>query len=480
MAGKIQIPWWPQPRQLTFMRACGLAHPFDGGSPQPAQAKVIGYGGAAGGGKSDALMGAGIVAGLSYPGINIGYFRRRYTQLEGPGGAVMRSQALLTSWCKWQGQFRRWTFPTRSILQFCHVDSEAELENFQSQQFDVLLFDESTQFTEAMIRYLVGSRLRATTDNEDFVPFAAEGTNPGSVRHGEFKRQFVQAGEPEKVHQVEVQPGKYESHIFIPAYLADNQILEKRDPSYRQNLENLPDVLRRQLLEGDWDIFAGMYYPEYSTAIHVVAPFEIPDYWRRFRSLDYGLDCTACYWWAVSTDGRCYIYRELYEKNLSLSMAARKIVDMTPASEKMAYTVASPDLWNRRQTDGTPTGEEEMRKYGLNGLVRAEDSRVMGWRILREYLQPYPDINAHVIGGMSARLLIFRGACPNLERTLPEFIFSTRVPEDVSDSCEDHAGESIRYGACSRPPKSVTPEDNKRRDRARQQTRRSGDKVTGY
>ena len=74
-------------------------------------------------------------------------------------------------------------------------------------------------------------------------------------------------------------------------------------------LEAQPEIVRRQLLEGDWSVFAGQYFKEWRPDIHVVEPFEIPRWWRRFRSLDYGLDCTACYWWAVDQSGRCYIYR---------------------------------------------------------------------------------------------------------------------------------------------------------------------------
>lgn len=46
----VTIYWQPQPKQLKFLRACGLAHPFDGGEPRKPLAELIGYGGAAGGG----------------------------------------------------------------------------------------------------------------------------------------------------------------------------------------------------------------------------------------------------------------------------------------------------------------------------------------------------------------------------------------------------------------------------------------------
>src|SRR5690606_13931290 len=125
----------------------------------------------------------------------------------------------------------------------------------------------------------------------------------------------------------------------------------------------------------------------------VVEPFEIPRWWKRFRSLGYGLDCTACYWWAVSPEGKLYVYRELYKPNLTLTEAAEIILSMTPKDEIISYTVASPDLWNRRQDRGI-SGAEIMAHAGLKGLIPADNRRVPGWRALREALKPYDDLNS--------------------------------------------------------------------------------------
>lgn len=454
---EIKIKWQPQPRQLTFLKACGLAHPFEGGQPTQAVADVIGYGGSAGGGKSDSLIALAMIAGLTYPGIKIGYFRREFPQLEGPGGAIMRSQELMTSWAKYNATKHRWTMPTKAILQFCHCKNEDDMFNYQSQQFDILLFDEGTQFTETIYRYLQ-SRNRATTNNKAFVPFTAIATNPGGEGHGWFKEQFVDIGAPEEVYTYEVQPGTFENHIFIPAKLADNMILEKRDPRYRQRLESQSEIVRRQLLEGDWDAYAGQYYPEFSRSIHVIKPFEIPDHWKRVRSLDYGLDMTACYWWAIDQQGKCHAYRELCEKNLNLSQAARKILSMTPAGEEIAYTVASPDLWNRRQETGA-SGAEVMIKAGLKGLIRANNSRVPGWRCLREYLSPYED----EFGEKTAKLVIFN-TCTQLIKNLPLLQHDENNPEDAADKPHEvtHSPESVRYFVMSRPSAASLKTDTKR------------------
>lgn len=171
-----EIAWKKQPRQVTFLRACGLSHPFEAVKPKRADAKVIGYGGSAGGGKSDALLMAGIIACLTYKNCNVGFFRRKFVQLEGPGGAIMRSFELISHIAKYNQQKKRWTFPNGSIIQFCHVEYEKDVTNYQSQQFDVILFDEATHFTRYQYRYML-SRNRATTNIPR--PFVAMGTNPG-------------------------------------------------------------------------------------------------------------------------------------------------------------------------------------------------------------------------------------------------------------------------------------------------------------
>lgn len=426
--------------------------------------------------KSDALLGLAIIAGLTYPGIKIGYFRREFPQLEGPGGAIMRSQELMSNWCKYNATMHRWTYPTKSILQFCHCKNEDNIFNYQSQQFDVLLFDEGTQFSQTIFRYLI-SRNRSTTNNKGFIPFCAIATNPGNIGHGWFKAEFVDSGPPEQVNNVEIQEGVFEKHVFIPAKLSDNIILEKRDPGYRSRLESQTEILRKQLLDGDWDTYAGQYYPEFSRSIHVIRPFQIPDWWKRIRALDYGLDMTACYWVASAPDGREYVYRELYEKDLNLTQAAKRIQQLTRADERISYTVASPDLWNRRQETGY-SGQEIMARAGLKGLTKADNARVQGWRTLREFLAPYDDEQ----GIKVARLAIF-DTCVNLIRCLPLLQHDEHDPEDVADKPHEitHAPEAMRYFCMSRPAPSISSEDLfARKKRRRQRTAPVISKITGY
>ena len=485
----ITVEWEPQPRQKTFLEACGLAHPFADHGPKPPEADVIGYGGAAGGGKSDALLMIGVIAGLTYPGAKVGYFRRKYTQLEGPGGAIMRSHELMNDWAKWNGTQRRWTLPTSSILEFCYCDNEKDVHNYQSSQFDIICFDEGTQFTDFQYRYMI-SRNRATVDYDSFEPFTAIGTNPGGPGHQWFKQQFVDIGPSEEVHQVEIEEGIFEDHIFIPAYLSDNEILQKRDPNYKNRLASQGETVKKQLLEGDWDSFEGQYFTEWTRNIHTVKPFDIPSYWKKFRSLDYGLDCTACYWHAVDQEGKIYTYRELWQPDLNLKEAAERIIELTPPTERdeIAYTVASPDLWNRRQDTGFSGVEimnkkvRSMNKGSLN-LTKADDRRVPGWRAMKTYIDPYEDDSqGQENATMTAKWVIFNDSMKLIE-SMPVLMHDENNPNDVDDEPHwaTHAAESCRYMIMSRPPlKSLTDEEKKARKRRRKQRIKPKSDVTGY
>jgi phage terminase large subunit len=329
-------------------------------------------------------------------------------------------------------------FNNGSLIEFGYLSSDSAVTQYQSAEYDIIRFDELTHFTEYQYRYML-SRVRGVNN---FPKQIKSSTNPGQVGHKWVKDRFIDCMPPNTVTEFD---GR--TRVFIPAKVEDNKFLMQSDPAYIKRLEAQDENTRKALLYGDWNIFEGQYFPEFKQHIHVIEPFKLPNYYKRFRSLDYGLDTTACYWWAANTEGRCFIYRELHEPNLTLSDAAKKIIKMTPADENISYTVASPDLWNRRQDKGE-SGVEIMAREGLTGLVKANNRRVEGWRITREYLKPYDDNGKEV-----ARLAIFKN-CLNLIKNIPALIHDEHNPEDAADKPHDvtHAPESLRYGIMSRPP----------------------------
>lgn len=353
-------------------------------------------------------------------------------------------QAELHGFAKFNADEKSFTFPNGSRLKLGYCDSESDVFQFQGQEYSIIGLEEACHFSESQMQFLTTCNRSTRTDIKPRMYYTA---NPGGVGHQWFKRLFI-----DREYREGENPDDY---VFIPARVYDNAVLMDANPEYVKTLEALPEDLRRAHLEGDFSVFAGQFFREFRKEIHVRERFDIPDYWKKFRSLDYGLDMTACYWWAIANNGQCFIYRELHEPNLNLSQAAKKISEMTPQNEIISYTVASPDLWNRRQETGA-SGMEIMSKNGLRGLVKAKHNRIQGWRMLREYLNPYVGED----GRKTARLQIFED-CKSAIKYFPMVIHDEHNPEDAADRphIASHCVESLRYGCLSRHPESSYQEE---------------------
>ena len=430
----IQIHYEPNPKQVEFHKSA---------------ADECIYGGAKGGGKSFALVMEALAYGLEHAGATLYLFRQTYDDLE--ANIIMEWQRQVP------GELYKYNagkyfarLINGSVVYFRYIRSYDDAARYRGRSIDWIGIDELTEHEEHSIQELM-SCLRSP---QGFPPRFRATCNPGGIGHNWVKARYIlSTGYGERIAKC---PETGNSLQFIPATVYDNTVLMENDPAYVRRLENLPEVQRQAYLMGNWDVFAGQYYPEWDAKVHVIERVKIPDWWRRFRSLDYGLDTTACYWYAVDSQGRAIAYRELYEPDLSLSDAAKKIVEMT--DEDISYTVASPDLWNRRQDTGR-SGVDAMREAGLKGLVKANDRRIPGWRELREWLKVYEDEH----GLSTAKIRIVGDACPNLIRTLPTLIHCDRNPEDVSDKVEDHGclveGTLITTSKGDVPIEAVTPGD---------------------
>jgi hypothetical protein len=198
------------------------------------------YGGAAGGGKSDAML----MAALQYidvPGYAALLLRKTYTELMLEGALLDRAMKWLGHTdAAWNGETRRFTFPSGATLTFGYLQNIKDRARYQSSEFQFIGFDELTAFEESDYRFMF-SRLRKPDDFS--VPLRMRAaTNPGGRGHKWVHERFVQP----------FQLGDYNPRrAFIPASLVDNPHINQR--SYREALEMLEPDLARQLLEGDWD-----------------------------------------------------------------------------------------------------------------------------------------------------------------------------------------------------------------------------------
>jgi phage terminase large subunit len=236
---------------------------------------------------------------------------------------------------------------------------------------------------------------------------------------------------------------------------------------------------------GEYGMPGGCFFEEFRSDIHVIEPYDIPTWWRKFRAMDYGFDMLAVPHFAVDDKANLVIFREIYEPGLTLTNAAIKVLDFEKEGEEYAYTAASPDLWKRegQQRTGKPQGPHEveyMIKAGLKGIIPADNDRIPGWRSVREYLKVYEEVDNQGIPFKTARLKIFN-TCPNAIRTLSSVVQDEHKPEDVSDEPHEltHMPEAIRYGCMSRPQRSITDREKQARKKARKALTKPRNRITG-
>lgn len=212
------------------------------------------YGGAAGGGKSEALLMAALQF-VDVPGYSAILFRRSYTDLSLPGALMSRAKEWLAgTGASWDGTTKTWAFPSGATLSFGYLDRGDDRYRYQSSEYAFIGFDELTQFPEDDYKYLF-SRLRRNVQlrlGGEGVPLRMRAaTNPGGPGHDWVRKRFGIRGRP-KTAIVQ------DERAFVPARLDDNPSLDRVE--YTAALGELDSFTRLQLLEGDWADFTGEYF----------------------------------------------------------------------------------------------------------------------------------------------------------------------------------------------------------------------------
>ena len=392
------------------------------------------YGGAAGGGKSYAML----VDPLRFAhraAHRALILRRSMPELR---ELIDKSRELYPKafpGCKFREVEKIWTFPSGAKLEFGFLERDADVYRYQGQAYSWIGFDEITHLSTEFSWNYLASRLR-TTDPE-ITPYMRCTANPGGAGATWVKKRYVNPSEPNESFT----GADGLTRRFIPARLDDNPYLSK-DGRYEQMLKALPDVQRKQLLEGNWDITEGAAFTEFDIGVHVITPFEIPVGWERVKGIDYGYASeSACIWGCVDpTDGTLIIYRELYRKGLTGEDLALMITNMELQDPFSVQGVLDTAAWNRTGTTG-PTVGETLQRAG-HKLRRADKNRIQGKIQLHEYLRVQPSGRP--------KIQIFN-SCPNLIRELQSIPLDKSNPEDVDTHAPDHAYDALRYLIMSRP-----------------------------
>jgi phage terminase large subunit len=203
-------------------------------------------------------------------------------------------------------------------------------------------------------------------------------------------------------------------------------------------LDSLPEGLRQAWRDGNWDVMAGQYFSEFDRNVHVIEPFNIPSTWKRYRAIDYGLDCCACVWVAIDESGNYYVYREYAEPDKVISAGAADIVRLSEG-EDITYTVAPDDLWARSQE----TAKSKADIFSENGLtlLKGNRHRETGWLALKELLTV-----SEVDGTKDCRLKIF-SSCYKLIECIPALQRDQKHPTDCMTEPHEitHLPDALRY-----------------------------------
>ena len=407
------------------------------------------FGGAAGPGKSKALLIEAILQANRHSGVNTLLLRRTFPELESSLLRYFRRDVPRELYRGYNDAKHIVTWRNGSTTQFGYSRSENDIYQYQGAEYKFIGIDELTLFTLAQWQFL-------TSRNRCPVPGAratmAGATNPGNIGHAWVKSLWIDKRPAAGMDS----PDKYDpsDYDFIPARVHDNPIYAA-DESYLKALKALPENLRRAFFEGDWEVFAGQYFDNFNTFHHVVHAEEIQfePWWPRWISIDWGFEHPAAVYWHTSVpmpsesrvaergtgsaSFRTITYREFVNQHMSPRELAAAILDST-AGEKISSVYLSPDAF-ARHTDYTTIADQigdMFVAFGLPRPIPADNDRVGGWMLMYQML----DANEWLITSNCAQLI----------RTLPNLVRDSVRVEDIAKMDGDDPADAARYGLKSR------------------------------
>jgi hypothetical protein len=351
--------------------------------------------------------------------------------------------------CKWNGTELELRFTNGSLLKCGYVDSLVDTAQYQGTEWQAIIIDELGLLVPEALPIL-RETLRSSNPAVPVVGIRAT-ANPGGPSHTYVKTHFVDATDDGRKVVTDEQGL---TTRFIRASVRDNPHIDRK---YVRRLEGIEDPARRKaMLEGDFSAFAGQVFQEWDPARHIVGPrkdVHIPAEYRRFAGIDYGFSAPwAVLWAAVDQDGRMWAYREMYERNLSPSEQARRILDAErKAGEKYVIHFIDPSTQAKIHAEAPSI----LEMYYAEGLpcIPADNERLAGWQTLHSYLSEGPICQFHAAlrerdewrGNTCPKFHVVEGTCQNLCRTLPSLPYDPVRVEDVDTKAEDHIADATRY-----------------------------------
>jgi len=437
------------------------------------KAKYRLFGGAAGPGKTKALLWESILQANEVAGSDTLLLRRTYPELESSLLAYFRRDVPRYFYRKFNESKHVVTWNNGSTTRFGYCRNESDVYRYQGAEFLFIGLDELTHFTLKQWQFLTSRNrcpIKFYVDSANrvrpVVPTMAGATNPGNIGHAWVKALWVDQQPPAGFEQDVYNRDDYE---FIRARLEDNPIYAN-DADYRRTLEVLPEHLRKAFLDGDWNVFAGQYFDIFDYGRHTARPEEIrlETWWPRWISIDWGFQHPSAVYWhcavpaaahsrqliadrrtpqstpsssAVSCElsavgSQIVTYREFLQNGLSPRMLAQGIAERS-GRENISEVFLSPDAFAHRTAEAS-IAEQVGDVLAVNGLPRpaiADDDRIGGWQYMYQLLES----NAWIV----------TENCTKLIECIPTLVRDTARVEDIRKMDGDDPADSARYGLVS-------------------------------
>lgn len=450
----MNVVWKPQPRQAAFME-------------RPEWEAL--YGGAAGGGKSDALV-IEALRQVHIPHYKALILRKTFPQLAELIDKSLNYYPMAFPGARYNSSSHTWTFPSGAKIIFGSMQYTKDRLKYQGQAYDFVAFDELTHFSWEEYSYLFS---RCRPNGPGTRCYIRSTANPGGVGHGWVKERFITAGKPmspiwEDIRWRDPTGKEYRekrSRIFVPSSVFDNPALLRNDPDYITRLASMPEAERKALLYGDWDTFSGQVFTEWRNDIdhyqdrantHVISPFKVPDTWAIWCGLDWGYSKPfSVGWYAVDHERRLYRIREFYgctgTPNVGVKMEPGEVARQIKRIEaedpnlkgKTIHRVGDPAIWGSDGTESIGALFERERVFFEKGDHARIDGKMQVHHRLAFDDNGWP-------------MLYVFSTCKHFIRTVPNLVYDEKDVEDIDTEGEDHIYDELRY-VCMKNPIAPRP-----------------------
>ncbi len=442
----VELGFVPQPQQQAFIQC---------------PADVVIFGGARGGGKTHGSLGEWWLHSERYGQHARGLMVRKTR--EDLRDTIQTAQLMFGNAATWREKGGYFQMQNGGRLTCAYLENDQDAQNYQGWSLTRVYVEELTQYASSSAIM----KLLATLRSPQGVPCQFRATcNPGGPGHHWVKQWAIDIGP----YTPFTDPDNGLTRVFIPSKITDNPRLLENDPGYINKLRaSGSEQLVRAWLEGDWNVIEGAFFSEFQTHRHVIRPFDIPDYWTKFRSMDWGsAHPFSIGWWAVVQDefrhddrriprGAIIRYREWYgaprgKPNTGLKIPAEEVAkgivsretDPRGFREKISYGVLDPAAF---AVISGPSIGETLQRHGAifrraDNSRTTRDKRMGGWDQVRARLTGDADGDP---------MIFFFDTCKDVIRTLPMMQHDENQPEDLDTDGEDHAVDDVRYACLSRP-----------------------------